>query len=107
MDGPPGLGLEPQRDELRRERAGPAAEGGVHAGGIGVQEAALARLQQTLALDGGVPQADPAHEPIGIEGRLAEHLRQPALDRAPHELHLAEAVPGVEVSLREEGVGRV
>ena len=52
----------------------------------------------------GAQQAELQLEAVGVQGRLPDHLGQPALALPAHQVHLEEPEPRMHVSGRQEEV---
>jgi hypothetical protein len=79
----------------------------VHSLHVGLDEAARLVGDHAEVELRGASEAQRAHEAIGLETWLAQHLREPSLGGAPVDVHLPEAVLCGDVPLREEDVVQV
>ena len=104
VDRGPGRGAVAQRQELRRQGAGMAVQVSVDPGGIGLEEGAQARREQTQALLGLAPEAQGAHQPVAGQGPAPHDLGQPAGAEPPHGVHLPQPVLGMDETEGESGV---
>ena len=106
VGGPPGLRLMAEQDELGRQQLGVGLQIGVHAGGIGpVDRLHLGREHREVAL-GDAVEAQRAQEPVGLDGGLAHHRREPRLADPALQLKLPEPVLRVDVAHGEGAVLR-
>ena len=112
---PPRLGLvgaarqQLDQGELEAELLVVVGDPGVHAGGIGVDDGAHGGRQCVQALGRAAIDAKPAHGAVGVDQARADQprrqqLRQPALAEPAQELHLPEAVLGMDVAQAERGI---
>ena len=99
--------LQPEDGVLERG-GGPLVIGevGVDAVGVGVVVAAHRLVQRLHLLLGDLAPAERAKELVGRDLRFAEQLGDAARGDVPAEVHLPEAVLGVDVPLRVEEVVR-
>jgi hypothetical protein len=102
--GPPGLRPQAQQLELQAPAPGTLADQGVHAGGIGLQGAALRRAQDPGRGLGHLLEPIDPMKAVQGQGPGPHQLRQPPIGLAPHELHLEEPLPGHQVALDPKGV---
>ncbi len=102
----PRLRLDPQRDQLGRQRPPARAQPRIHTRRVGLELTARLRRQHRLLRARGAPQADRAEESVRVGQAGAHHLRQPPLRHPPEQLHLPQPVLRVHVALREEQVRR-
>jgi len=115
VKGSPGLRVEldageSQDGELQAQASPVGGDVGVDPLGVGLQHGAGFAVQLLQFLSGGAVPAQGAEETILSQGRRAQHLRQPPGADPPPELHLPEAVLGMDVPLGEEevvGIGGV
>jgi hypothetical protein len=100
----PGLRRAAQELELGRQVAAARRHPGVHARGVRLERGAAVvgdRRRQSL---GRAPDSQTPHLLVVFERPLAEKLGETAGGGAPRELHLEEAVVGVQPAERHEGV---
>ncbi len=106
VDRPPRLRALAQQPVLRRQVAAALPDPGIDAGGVGVEQ--LARLgrrggEQALGRRG---EAELAQATVETDRALAQQLGQASDRGAAGQLHLKEAVVGVQPAERRGGVAR-
>ena len=77
---------------------------GVHAGGIGLVDRLCVGLEHLEVALGDAVEAERAQEPVGLDGRLAHHLREPRLADPALHLELPEPVLRMDVAHGEGAV---
>ena len=82
---------------------------GVDAGGVGFEQGARAGRERVHAFARLPVDAEPAHGAVGVDQAAADHpwrddLGQAPLAQAAHQLHLPEAVLGMDVAEAEGGI---
>ncbi len=100
----PGLGLEPQQQEFRRQRKAVPLKERIDAGRIGVERGAQIGRGRLILRVCLLRQPQQAHQLVGLQRREAEQLGQPAGAEAAHQLHLEQAILGVHEAEREIGI---
>ncbi len=102
-----GSGFGAGHEEREPEVVAVRVEPGVHALGVRVQDGSDGRARGGKIALGGPTPAEGPDEPVGVDGALAEQLRDaPGGDVAP-DLHLPHPLLGVDVALGEEQVVRI
>ena len=101
---PPGLGLVAEQNELRRQQLGVGLQIGVHAGGVSLVDRLHLGLQHLEVALGDAVEAQRAQEPVGLDGGLAHHRREPRLADPALQLKLPEPVLRVDVAHGEGAV---
>src|SRR3546814_909854 len=102
----PGLGLVAQDLELQRQRTGALGEEGVDAFRIGLQ-GRLGFAGEVLEIGlGELAEAEGAEKAIEAQRRLPHHLGEAAGGGAAHEIHLPQALLGMDEAERAVEVVR-
>ena len=100
----PGLGLEPEDEELGRERPRPPFHPRVDPGDIGVDPAPRAGGEALQGSLRPMAEAEPPQQAVGGEGGRPQHLGEAARTDPPVHLHLPQPVLSMDVAEGEEGV---
>src|SRR5439155_2578907 len=87
-----------QEAKLERETMAVGLEEPVDPGGVALQRAALDRVERTRLRRSDPRQSEAAQEAIEQQRRLAEDLREASQSDPPIQLHLPEAVLGMNVT---------
>ena len=100
----PGLGLEPEDEELGGQRTRPALHPGVDPADVGVDPAPRAGGEVGQAGLRPAVEAEHPQKAVGGEGGRPQDLGETARADPPIHLHLPQPVLGVDVAESEEGV---